>query len=91
MLRSNCIRLCLLGLLTASLPSCNILFPRADPTQYYVLREFPANAAPSKLASNSGLEVLVGPAAIPGYLDRNTGGIQVKFHNGLEYRYPTLC
>jgi uncharacterized lipoprotein YmbA len=70
-LRSNCIRLGLLGALTACLASCNILFPRADPTQYYVLREFPANAAPSPLASSSGLEVLVGPAAIPGYLDRN--------------------
>ncbi|MEM8955218.1 MAG: PqiC family protein [Verrucomicrobiota bacterium] len=59
------------ALLVAALPACSLLEPTSDPTEFYVLENFTGENAPPKLTSNSNLAVQIGPAAIPGYLDRN--------------------
>ncbi|MEM7145079.1 MAG: PqiC family protein [Verrucomicrobiota bacterium] len=58
-------------LLAAAIPACSLLEPTSDPSQFYVLDNFTQQNAPQKLTSNSTLAVQIGPAAIPGYLDRN--------------------
>ena len=49
------------------LPACSVLEPKEDPTRYFILKETKVTS----LASNSGLSVLIGPVAVPGYLDRD--------------------
>jgi uncharacterized lipoprotein YmbA len=61
----------LAALIGTGLPACSLLSPKSDPSQFYVLSSLTGDSAPAKLTSNSGLAILVGPASVPGYLDRN--------------------
>ena len=54
-------------LLLVALAGCGPLSPKADPTRYYVLKA----KSTGSLTSGPKLAVGVGPATIPGYLDRD--------------------
>lgn len=54
-----------LAVLTVVLTGCSVLRPAEDPTRHFLLK----GVRTSRLASNSGLAVLVGPVTVPGYLD----------------------
>ncbi len=56
------------ALLLLLLPSCGVLKPREDPTEHFVLRATAADG-PARSA-HSDLVLSVGPALVPGYLDR---------------------
>lgn len=49
------------------LSGCSILIPQADPTRYYVLKA----RSQGSLTSGQKIAVGVGPATIPGYLNRD--------------------
>ena len=55
------------GVLLLGLAGCSPLRPKEDPTQYYVLKA----KSTGSLTSGPKLAVGVGPATIPGYLERD--------------------
>jgi len=72
------------AVLSFGLAGCSFLKPKADPTQFYVLRAQPAasGAAPSSAATPS--EIRVGPGQIANYLGNSSIAIE-KGPNRVEY------
>ena len=69
--RKSSIAFCLLALAGLALMNtgCSVLQPKADLTQFYVLRARTSVAQKQASANTAGEEIRIGPGRIPGYLD----------------------
>jgi len=73
-----------LGLFVLSGVSCRLLEPKEDPSRYYKLRSVAEENGGGVIAKvDEKLAISVGPAVIPGYLDRQ-GLVSLKSENELE-------
>ena len=70
--------------MSCGLAGCSFLKPKADPTQFYVLRVQSAEAAPAAAGLSAPPEIRVGPGRIPGYLDNSPIAIE-NGPNRVEY------
>jgi uncharacterized lipoprotein YmbA len=70
--------------MSCGLAGCSFLKPKADPTQFYVLRAQSAGVDGTVSGSASFPEIRVGPGRIPAYLDNNPIAIE-NGPNRVEY------
>ncbi len=87
------VALCVLLALSLFQTGCALLFPKADRTQFYVLRASEAGRQPVTSSRTAGIEIRIGPGSVASYLDSEAialhqGINRIKFLNRYHWAEP---